>query len=308
MRLSALPAGRRLHHGWLVFVIAFSTFAFALLPDPRYSSAHLTNEEISFELAASGVSGPMHMAESPDGTGRLFIVSNPGLVYIADDGVLLREAFLDISEQVNSEHSESGLFSIAFHPDYSTNGLLFLSFTRTDAMNVVMRFQVSEDDPNLADPTSGRTVLAIPDNVPMHHNGGGLAFGPDGYLYWSTGDDATEEDAQNLLSLNGKILRIDPLTGPLAADEAAYDIPLDNPFAFVDNARPEIWAYGLRNPWRFSFDSDTGDLYISDVGQSNWEEINFPVRHKPGRRELRLADHGEAITVFDRKRDAIRPA
>ena len=282
MSLSALPLSRRLHRGWLVFVIALSTLASILLPGFDGSSAHLVNEEISFELAASGVSGPMHMAEPPDGTGRVFIVSNPGLVYIAVDGELLREPFLDISDQVTSEHSESGLFSIAFHPDYSANGLFFLSFTRTDAMNVVMRYQVSDEDADRADPASGRTVLAIPDKVPEHHNGGGLAFGPDGYLYISTGDDATEEDAQSLLSLHGKILRIDPVTKALAVGDEAYRIPPDNPYAEVDDARPEIWASGLRNPWRFSFDRETGDLYIADVGQSNWEEINHQPAASPG--------------------------
>jgi glucose/arabinose dehydrogenase len=230
---------------------------------------------ISFELSVSGVSAPMQMAEPPDGSGRFFIVSKYGTVRIAIDGEVLREPFLDITDQVNSEFDESGMFSIAFHPDFVNNGLFFVTFTNINRTNTVMRYHVSRDDPNRADPESRQVVLAIPDDIPKYHNAGGLAFGLDGYLYISTGDDTDEEAAQDLMSWKGKILRIDPLVGPVAPGQLAYRIPPDNPFAELDSAQPEIWAYGLRNPWRFSFDRETGDLYIGDVGQSDWEEVNF---------------------------------
>ncbi len=238
--------------------------------------------EISFEVAASGVPAPMFMAEAPDGSGRLFTVSKLGAIRATIDGETLSQPFLDISEQVNSEFDESGMYAIAFHPQFIDNGLFFVTFNSVDGTNKVVRYQVSEDDPNQADLESEAVLLAIPDHVPKYHNGGGLAFGPDGYLYVSTGDDTDEEAASDLLSLKGKLLRIDPLTGPVATGQPAYTIPPDNPFAEVDNAQPEIWAYGLRNPWRFSFDRETGDLYISDVGQSDWEEVNFQPANSAG--------------------------
>ena len=238
--------------------------------------------EITFEAAVTGVSGPMQMVEVPDGSGRMVVVNKTGRIHMAIDGQVLPEPFLDISDIVNSEHDESGLFSIAFHPQYAENGLFFVAFTGVDATNAVWRFQVSADDPNRADRESGAVVLAVPDRVPKYHNGGGLLFGPDGYLYTTIGDDTNEDNPQDLMLLHGKLLRIDPLTGPIEPGQPGYMIPPDNPFVGRDDARPEIWAYGLRNPWRFSFDQETGDLYIADVGQDDWEEINFQPAASPG--------------------------
>ncbi|MFW6075725.1 MAG: PQQ-dependent sugar dehydrogenase, partial [Chloroflexota bacterium] len=223
-----------------------------------------------------------HVAEPPDGSDRFFIVNKTGLIRIVVDGEVLPEPFLDISGDVISEHAESGLLSIEFHPGYADNGLFFVAFTSTEGANVVMRYEASANDPNRADPESGQLVIAVPDENPEYHNGGGLAFGPDGYLYIGTGDDTDEGNPQDLQALQGKMLRIDPLTGPVEAGERPYGIPEDNPFIDDPDARPEIWAYGLRNPWRFSFDSQTGDLYIADVGQSTWEEINVQPHDSPG--------------------------
>jgi glucose/arabinose dehydrogenase len=237
--------------------------------------------EITFEAVVGGVSGPMQMVEVPDGSGRMVVVNKAGSIHLAIDGQVQEQPFLDITDIVNDEYDESGLFSIAFHPQYTENGLFFVAFTGEDQTNAVWRFQVSED-PNRADRESGVSVLTAPDEVPKYHNGGGLAFGPDSYLYITIGDDTIEENPQNLLDLHGKLLRIDPSTGPVPPGEPAYASPPDNPFVERDDARPEIWAYGLRNPWRFSFDRETNDLYIADVGQVSWEEINVQQADSPG--------------------------
>ncbi|MEZ4569960.1 MAG: PQQ-dependent sugar dehydrogenase [Thermomicrobiales bacterium] len=273
---SILIPGTKLRGAMALMVIAsFMLAAGMTLAPPAGSLAQTADLEISLSTEISGVAAPMFMAEAPDGTGRMFVVSKHGRIFVASGGDVQDEPFLDIADQVVDEFDESGMFSIAFHPEFADNGIFFVAYSSVDGTNAVARFQVSVDDPNRADPASQQMVLAIPDNVPKYHNGGGLAFGPDGYLYVSVGDDTTEANAQSLLDHHGKILRIDPLTGPIEAGQAAYAVPPDNPFVDRDDALPEIWALGLRNPWRFSFDRETGDLYISDVGQSDWEEINF---------------------------------
>jgi glucose/arabinose dehydrogenase len=260
----------------------FGTVRAAPQSDTPADPKQLDGTAISFETVAVGVSRPVQMVEVPDGSGRLVIVNKSGIIHTVIDGQVSETPFLDITDIVDSEFSETGLFSIAFHPDYARNGLFFVAFTHVDQTNAVWRFRVSADDPNRADPNSGIPVLAVPNQAVAYHNGGGLLFGPDGYLYTTLGDDTNEENPQNLLSLHGKLLRIDPRTGPVATGDPAYDIPPDNPFAERDDARPEIWAYGLRNPWRFSFDRETHDLYIADVGQNTWEEINFQPAGSPG--------------------------
>ena len=267
----------------LGIVLAGSLPALAVQPGGAERDATQAGDiEVTFEATVTGVSSPMHMAEAPDGSGRLFIVNNAGVVRVFADGQLLGEPFLDITDLVDDQYDESGLFSITFHPQYADNGLFFVSFTSTEQTNAVMRFSVSADDPNQADPASSVSVLDIPDEVPAFHNGGGLEFGPDGYLYITMGDDTLEENPQSLLSWHGKLLRIDPLTGPVGPGEPAYVIPPDNPFVDRDDALPEIWAYGLRNPWRATFDRETGDLYTADVGQDDWEEVNFQPAGSPG--------------------------
>jgi glucose/arabinose dehydrogenase len=197
---------------------------------------------------------PVHVA-SPPNDPRVFVVEQDGLVKIAGGGT-----FLDVTDRTDHD-SEQGLLSIAFPPDYAASGRFYVFLTTTDgtALNVV-EFQRSADA-DVADRSTGRVVLSIPHTTAPNHNGGQLQFGPDGYLYVSTGDGGnTPGNAQSLVSELGKILRIDARTGAAAPG---------NPFG------SRIWAYGLRNPWRFSFDRATGDLLIGDVGDGTWEEINW---------------------------------
>lgn len=210
------------------------------------------------------------------GDGRLFITERTGQIkIILPGGEVVGEPFLDLRKKVGSlEDSNQGLLGMAFHPAYAQNGFFYLNYTDLKGDTVISRFQVSESNPNLANPASETLILAVDQPAP-HHNGGTLTFGPDGYLYIGLGDGENpgdpNENAQNLESLLGKILRLDVDNG------LPYAIPPGNPFADDGDpaTRAEIWAYGIRNPWRFSFDRMTGDLWMGDVGQDAWEEINF---------------------------------
>lgn len=218
----------------------------------------------------SGLQRPVDL--QPDGSGRLFIIEKAGRIRILQDGQLLEQPFLDITDRVGSSGNEQGFLGLAFHPQYAQNGRFFVNYTDNNGNTVIARFQVSSD-PNLADPNSEVKLLGI-DQPFANHNGGVLAFGPDGYLYAGLGDGGSAGDpfgnAQKKDVLLGKILRID-------VDSAEpYAVPSDNPFG------NEVWAYGLRNPWRLSFDKKTGDLYIGDVGQNAWEEIDFLPAGSPG--------------------------
>ena len=228
----------------------------------------------------SGLVNPLDLTSPPDGSGRLFILEQPGLIRVVENGELLPTPFLDIRDRIESGGTEQGLLGIAFHPDYAQNRFFYLNYTgrRGNGDTVVARFQVSADDPNRADPGSEKILLQV-EQPYRNHNGGGMAFGPDGYLYISLGDGGSANDpqgnAQSLDTLLGKLLRVDVDGGD------PYAIPADNPFA-DGGGRPEVWAYGLRNAWRFSFDRLTGDLYIADVGQNQWEEIDFLPAGAPG--------------------------
>jgi glucose/arabinose dehydrogenase len=215
---------------------------------------------------------------------------------VTQDGQVMEEPFLDISDQVMDAFLEQGLYDIEFHPEFADNGRFFVHFAELmrNGDSMIIEYQVSGDNPDQADAESARPILQI-DQPWANHNGGELAFGPDGYLYIGSGDGGWEGDpleaGQNLNTLLGKLLRIDVNND----DGRPYAIPEDNPFAAAQapqqiqlfgiseetfagihtEARPEIWAYGLRNPWKFQFDSQTGDLYLPDVGQNHWEEINF---------------------------------
>ena len=209
----------------------------------------------------------------------MFVVGKRGQVFVMRNGGILPTPFLDISGIVNSSGSEQGLLSIAFHPGYASNGLFYVNYTDRNGIGntVVARYRVSADNPDRADPSSATTLLTI-EQPAQNHNGGLITFGPDGYLYIGMGDGGRADDpwgnAQNRGVLLGKLLRIDVNNGD------PYTIPPDNPLAHDPSARPEIWAYGLRNPWRFSFDRATGDLYIADVGQNRWEWVHFqPAGH-----------------------------
>ena len=216
---------------------------------------------------------PVYVASPPGDRRRLFVVELPGRIRVIRDGVTLRRPFLDIRSLV-SLGGERGLFSIAFPPDYASSRRFYVYYTarRPGGAVTIAEFRASSAD--VANPGSRRIVLQIR-HPRSNHNGGQLQFGPDGYLWIGTGDGGGAGDpdlnGQNLGSLLGKLLRIDPRV----SGGAAYTVPSDNPFVGRAGARGEIWAYGLRNPWRFSFDRQTADLTIADVGQTDWEEIDF---------------------------------
>ncbi|MEZ4668673.1 MAG: PQQ-dependent sugar dehydrogenase [Anaerolineae bacterium] len=239
--------------------------------DTAVPSVPLGNQ-YQWQEVASGFSRPLFLTDPNDGTNRLFVVSQEGQIWIVADGATLPAPFLDISKLVSRDANERGLLGLAFHPNYAENGLFFVDYTDVRGNTVVARYSVSSSDPNLADPQSALFLLGADQPYP-NHNGGHIAFGPDGYLYIGLGDGGSQGDpqrnAQNGNSLLGKILRIDVDNG------TPYGIPADNPYASVGVFLPEIWAMGLRNPWRFSFDQLTGDLYIADVGQNIYEEVNF---------------------------------
>lgn len=202
--------------------------------------------------------------QSPPGDDRLFILEQDGRIRLWQNGQLLPEPFLDITDRVGTRGSEQGLLGLAFHPRFSENGYFYVNYTDRQGNTVIARFQASPGATQ-APAASEKRLLYIPQPYP-NHNGGGMAFGPDGYLYLGLGDGGSAGDpqnhAQNPRALLGKLLRIDVDSGD------PYAIPPDNPFG------NEVWAYGLRNPWRFAFDRN-GDLYIADVGQNKWEEVDF---------------------------------
>jgi len=182
--------------------------------------------------------------------------------------------FLDIQDRVTAEGGEQGLLSLAFHPDFQQNGTFYVYYTQIDNDTILERYQVSPDNPDVADPDSGVELLTIP-QISTHYNGGTVLFGPDGYLYLSIGSGGDKKEGaaaatQDLTNYLGTIIRLDVNDPSLP-----YQIPEDNPFVNDPEALPEIWAYGLRNPWRMSFDVETGALYITDVGGSEREEVNY---------------------------------
>lgn len=225
---------------------------------------------ITLEPVVSGLLQPLYVTHAFDE--RLFIVEQAGTIRVFQDGQLLPTPFLDIQDPVGSTSNEQGLLGLAFHPNYQENGLFFLNYTDTNGHTNIARYHVS-DDPNVADPASGQILLTIQQPF-ANHNGGMIAFGPDGYLYVGMGDGGSQGDpqgnGQNPGTLLGSILRLD-----IDSADGSYTIPADNPFAADATARPEVWAYGFRNPWRFSFDRLTNDLFIADVGQNTWEEVSW---------------------------------
>jgi glucose/arabinose dehydrogenase len=234
----------------------------------------------SWQPVIGGLDRPLGLVNAGDGSGRLFIVQQGGLIRILKDGALLTTPFLDLSQKVVC-CGERGLLGLAFHPQYTQNGYFYVDYTESvsgDLYTVIARYQVSTNDPNQADPNSELRLLHIQQPYP-NHNGGQLQFGTDGYLYIGMGDGGSQGDpngnGQSPQTLLGKILRIDVDGGE------PYVIPADNPFS-SGGGLPEIWDYGFRNPWRFSFDRLTGDLYIGDVGQNSWEEIDFLPAGSPG--------------------------
>lgn len=232
---------------------------------------------VALALVTGGLEAPVHLTHAGDGSGRIFVVEQRGRIKIIENGVL-QGAFLDITDRVRSPFSggggEEGLLSVAFPPEYGSSvDHFYVYYTRENGDNRVSRFSLGPG-PDSADPNSEETVLDLAHPTHQNHNGGQLQFGPDGYLYIATGDGGGGGDpagnAQDPGSLLGKVLRLDVESG-----DSPYGIPPDNPFIGVGGYQEEIWASGLRNPWRFSFDRQTGDLFLGDVGQGSWEEIDF---------------------------------
>lgn len=225
-------------------------------------------------VVKTGFQRPVNLANAMDGSGRLFILEQRGIIQVLSNDEILPTPFLDIQDRVGSQGNEQGLMGIAFHPDFKNNGIFFVDYTDLNGNTVIARYTAAPDvlpaDQN-ADPASEQILLQITQPY-SNHNGGQILFGPDGMLWIGMGDGGNQGDplgnAQSLQSLLGKILRIDVDHG------SPYTIPADNPFV-SGGGLPEIWAYGLRNPWGLEFDALTGDLFIGDVGQDQWEEIDF---------------------------------
>ncbi len=227
---------------------------------------------------------PILLTHAGDGSNRVVVPTQRGVIYVFpnDQDATTAEVFLDMKDKVSysPRMNEEGFLGMAFHPDYETNGEFYVYYTNTQRphQNVVSRFRVSAENPNQADPDS-EEILLVMDKPYWNHDGGTIEFGPDGFLYIAVGDGGLandpHENGQNLETLLGTILRIDV---DQKQGDLAYAIPADNPFVNVVNARGEIWAYGLRNVWRFAFDRETGDLWAGDVGQDEWEEIDLIVK------------------------------
>ena len=238
---------------------------------------------LGLSLVQGGFSSPVFVTHAGDN--RLFVVERTGRIKIISGGQVLSTPFLDMSSLVTNATAEQGLLGLAFDPGYATNGRFYVMWTANGNTgtqtsvrdNMVSRFVRSSSDANRADFGSRTDLLRIADSY-NNHNGGMLAFWGN-LLYVATGDGGSSGDpdnnAQNTGVLLGKLLRIDPNNDPDPSSGPPYGIPSGNPFASQAGARPEIWAYGLRNPWRFSFDRANGDLYLADVGQNTWEEVNL---------------------------------
>jgi glucose/arabinose dehydrogenase len=288
----------------IIVLLAFSSQAQTISARSATEAPAVTWPAIDTTQIAADLVNPVQVTHAGDGSNRIFIVEQIGRIRIFTN-TLVNQPFLDIQDRVWYS-GEQGLLGLAFPPDYDSKGYFYVYYTNKDPNsigynvgdNVVSRFHLSSSQ-NQADPNSEEIILPLAHPIRENHNGGQLAFGPDGYLYIGTGDGGgggdPDENAQDPGSLLGKILRIDvdntptppvtdahmlylPITprdqsGPTS--QAAYAIPPDNPFVGQAGYRPEIWALGLRNPWRFSFDRMTSDLYIGDVGQSTREEVDF---------------------------------
>lgn len=262
--------------------IALTIVSLLILALPVAAQDNVTEaplpEQIQLTEVMSGFQNPLFLTGAGDDSDRLFVVEQSGKIWIIQNGEKLDQPFIDlsnlVSQDVLSGYSERGLLGLAFHPEFEVNGTFFVNYTAaSDGSTYLVRYLVSEDDPNVADPTSARILFTQSQPFP-NHNGGHLEFDADGLLYMSLGDGGAANDplgaGQDLTNILGTIIRVD-----VDSEESPYGIPADNPFVDRTEVVPEIWAWGLRNVWRFSFDRLTDDMYLGDVGQGLWEEINF---------------------------------
>jgi glucose/arabinose dehydrogenase len=306
LSLSKIPSREKLRitlHRFTFILLVVTLCILIAAPKPNViAKPEVVWPSLTLQKVTSGLTTPVHISYAGDSSARLFIVEQVGRIRILQNSLLVNTPFLDISDRVRSPASgggtEQGLLSVAFPPGYGlTKNYFYVYYTRMDGNNQVSRFYLSVD-PNQANPASEEPILLFEHPTYQNHNGGQLAFGPDGYLYIGTGDGGGGGDpqgnAQNTNSLLGKLLRIAvepdysmPNSTPYNSflpylvqngngiQPLPYRIPSENPFINNSNYRPEIWSLGLRNPWRFSFDQTTGDLYIADVGQNSLEEVDF---------------------------------
>jgi glucose/arabinose dehydrogenase len=236
----------------------------------------------AFTAVAQGFHSPVLVTNAGDGTGRLFVVEQGGAIQVVQSGAVLPQPFIDLSAQVTHGGSEEGLLGLAFDPQYAQSGQFYVYFTDPSGNTHVVRYHVSASDPNQADAGSAQELLRVQQPPYPNHKGGNIVFGPDGYLYVSLGDGGSQGDpngnGQKRDTLLGKILRLD-----VSGGGNKYSIPPTNPFVGQSGIKGEIWAYGLRNPWRATFDRATGDFWIGDVGQNTYEEVDLqPAGDKGG--------------------------
>ena len=293
-------------HRILMTALTLSTVAALSAADTKPAQPGGTlpgNVAIQLVKVADDLVEPVSVAAPNDGTGRVFIIERPGVIQVIKGGKKLKRPYIDLKDKTISSFLELGMFSMAFHPDFKTNGKVYICYADLwfNGASMIIEYQQSKKNPDQLDVETARVIMQI-DFPYCNHHGGQIAFGPDGYLYIGVGDGGWEGDVistgQDLHTVMGKMLRIDVYK---SSGDRAYDVPKDNPFitplqqmtlfgvseeAFSKvhpKAKPEIWAYGLRTPWTFSFDSKTGDLYIADIGQNHWEEINMqPASSKGG--------------------------
>jgi glucose/arabinose dehydrogenase len=257
--------------GSLLALVILATGPLAIATTAQETAFDPAAFDVGLEPVAEGFAAPLYVTHAGDE--RLFVVEQAGTIQTVEGGEIAATPFLDLTGRVGSDASERGLLGLAFAPNYAETGLFYVNYTDLDGNTVVSRF--AAPDGATGDPESEEVILTQEQPFP-NHNGGMLAFGPDNYLYIGLGDGGGQGDpngnGQSLDTWLGKILRIE--VDPLESGGEPYAVPDDNPFVSDSEARPEIWAHGLRNPWRFSFDREKGDLWIGDVGQNEYEEVS----------------------------------